>query len=140
MAEAYLLVTAGRRLVGLPVSQLEGVAEPGAVMPVPTSEPALRGVGAVRGTTLPIVCLRTLLGEPGAVGAPAEVMVIVAAGGVRLGLEVDAADIVLRGEPMPAPGDGSMPWARAVMRHEGALVPLLDLGALGARMTETGRA
>jgi len=26
------------------------------------------------------------------------------------------------------------------MRHEGTLVPLLDLGALGARMTETGRA
>jgi chemotaxis signal transduction protein len=139
MAEAYLLVTAGERLVGLPVSQLEGVAEPGSVMPVPTTEPALRGVGAVRGSTLPIVSLRALLGESAA-GAPAEVMVIVAAGGVRLGLEVDAADIVLRGEPMPTPGDASMPWARAVMRHEGALVPLLDLGALGARMTETGRA
>ncbi len=140
MAESYLLVTAGARLVGLPVSQLEGVVEPGPVMPVPSAEPALRGVGSVRGGTLPVVSLRTLLGEPRSGDAPADVMVIVAAGGVRLGLEVDAADIVLRGEPMPAAGDGSTPWARTVMRHEGALVPLLDLGVLGARLTETGRA
>ena len=140
MAEAYLLVTARGHLVGLPVSQLEGVAEPGPVTPVPSAEPALRGVGAVRGGTLPIVSLGALLEGSGADATPAQVMVIVAAGGVRLGLEVDAADIVLRGEAMPAPRDGSMPWARSVMRHEGALVPLLDLGALGARMTETGRA
>ena len=139
MAESYLLVTAGARLVGLPVSQLEGVVEPGPVMPVPSAEPALRGVGSVRGGTLPVVSLRALLGEPGTGDAPADVMVIVAAGGVRMGLEVDAADIVLRGEPMPAAGDAT-PWARNVMRHEGALVPLLDLGALGARLTEPGRA
>ncbi len=140
MAEAYLLVMAGGRTVGLPVAQLEGVAEPGPVTPVPTAEPALRGIGAVRGGTLPIVSLRALLDGSGLAGPPGEVMVIVAAGGVRLGLEVDAADIVLRGDPMPAAGGGPTPWARSVMRHEGALVPLLDLAALGARMTETGRA
>lgn len=139
MAEAYLLVVAGGRMVALPVAQLEGVAEPGPVTPVPSAEPALRGVGAVRNGTLPIVNLDALL-RGGSAGTPPEAMVIVSAGGVRLGLEVDAADIVLHGEPLPAPGDGSLPWARAVIRHEGALVPLLDLGALGARMTDTGRA
>ena len=139
MAEAFLLVVAGGRRVALPVAQLEGVAEPGPVTPVPSAEPALRGIGTVRGGTLPIVNLDALLRGRAAGTAP-EAMVIVSAGGVRLGLEVDAADIVLRGEPMPAPGDGTLPWARAVIRHEGALVPLLDLGALGARMTETGRA
>ena len=140
MAEAYLLVAAGGRQVGLPVAQLEAVTDTVAFVPVPSTEPALRGVGTLRGGTLPIVDLQALLAgsSPGAVRG--ELAVIVLAGGVRLCLEVDAADVVLGGEPMPVPRDASMPWARAVMRHEGVLVPLLDLGALGARLTETGQA
>lgn len=140
MAEAFLLVEAGGRLVGLPVAQLEAVTDPGPLLRVPSTEPAMRGVGTLRGGTLPVVDLRALLegSVPGA--ARGELAVIVLAGGVRLGLEVDSADVVFRGDPLPVPGDATMPWARAVMRHEGALVPLLDLGALGARLSETGQA
>jgi chemotaxis signal transduction protein len=140
VAEAYLLVSAGGRQVGLPVVQLEGVADPGLVTAVPSGEPSLRGISTVRGVTLPVVSLRALLDGTGVGEAPAEVAVIVSVGGIRLCLEVDAVDIVFRGEPMPAVGEGSTPWARSVTRHEGKLVPLLDLGALGARLTETGRA
>ena len=84
--------------------------------------------------------LQALLAGSAAGPVRGELAVIVRAGGVRLCLEVDAADVVLRGDPMPVPRDAAMPWARAVMRYEGVLVPLLDLGALGARLTETGQA
>lgn len=130
--------------MGLPVAQLEAVTHLGEVMAVPSTEPALRGVALLRGVTMPVVELAALLaerdGHEATPSVPGAVAVIVAVAGARLCIEVDEADTVVRAEPMPVPADASMPWARAVIRHEGLLVPLLDLGALAARLTETGRA
>ena len=134
----YLLVTAGGRPVGLPVEYLEAVTECGAYSMVPSSEPALRGVATVRGTTVPVVHLGTLLS--GGV-LPAErggTAVLVTIGGRKLCLEVDDADIVVHEPAMPVPPDAAMPWARAVVRRPEGLVPLLDLSALGARLMEAG--
>lgn len=139
MAEPVLVVRAGGRWVGLPIAQLEAVIEPGELLAVPSAEPAVTGVATLRGTTLPVVSLAALL-DDGAAVARGEVGIIISAAGIRLCLEVDEADVVLRGEPLPMPRDGAMPWAHSVIRHDGALLPLLDLGALAARLTETGRA
>jgi len=134
----YLLVTAAGRSVGLPVEYLEAVTECGACSVVPSAEPALRGVATVRGTTVPVVHLGTLLtgGVPPA--ERGETAVLVTIGGRKLCLEVDNADIVVHEPAMPVPPDAAMPWARAVVRRPEGLVPLLDLTALGARLMEAG--
>ena len=140
MSDAFLVVTAAGRSVGLPVGQLEAVTDPGNVAPVPTTEPALRGVATVRGMLLPVVSLAALL-EPDAPNLePTGAAVVVEAGGRRICLEVDAADIVVRGEPRALPSEDAVPWSRAVLEHEGDWIPLLDLDVLGARLSERGKA
>jgi hypothetical protein len=57
--------------------------------------------------------------------------------GRRVCLEVDAAESVLRESGLPVPADAAMPWAVAVARTDDGLLPLLDLTALGARITES---
>lgn len=135
---AFLLVRAGGRLVGLPVEHVVAVAEAGPAHPVPSFQPALRGVANVRGEMMPVLHLGSLLaGEP----CPAEigqVAIVIAVGGIRLCLEVEEADVIVRDVALPLPPSSSLPWARAVVRRPEGLVPLLDLGALGARLAETG--
>ena len=138
---AWLLVRAGMRLVGLALPRVVEVLEPGPVHPVPAADPAVRGITSVRGRILPVVHLGTLL-EGGARPDDAGecVVVVVDLGGRRLCLEVDAADEVLLGRGLAVPRGATLPWASAVARHEGRIVPLLDLDALGARITETASA
>ena len=135
---AFLLVTAGGRVVGLPVEYLDGVTEPAHCSTVPSPEPALRGVSTMRGVTVPVVHLGTLLGGGALPAARGETAVLVTVDGRLLCLEVDEADVVVREPAMPVPADAAMPWARAVVRRPEGLVPLLDLTALGARLMEAG--
>jgi hypothetical protein len=58
--------------------------------------------------------------------------------GVPIGLEVDAVDVASQGELLPVPPGEIMPWATAVVRREGALVPILNLNALRDRLAEAG--
>jgi hypothetical protein len=44
---------------------------------------------------------------------------------------------VLREPGLPVPGDASLPFAVAVARQPDGIVPLLDLTAIGARISET---
>jgi chemotaxis signal transduction protein len=87
---------------------------------------------------VPLVHLGALLGER---DAPAErgratVLVEVGAGeGVRqVAFEVDDADDVVREPALPVPQGESLRWASGVARRRGALVPILDLDALGDRI------
>lgn len=138
MSEAYLLVHAGGRAFGLPVQGLELVADAGSVASVPTREASLVGVATFRGELVPVLSLARLLAPGGAGGAAAPMAVVVNAAGRRICLEVDHADLVIEGEPMAVPADRAVPWSRAVLRHENALIPLLDLSLLGARLAEEG--
>lgn len=138
MSEAYLLVAAGGRRVGLRVAQLEAVIDAREIVPVPVAEPAMAGVTTVRGETLPVISLARLLG---ATGSPdGAIFVLVHAGGARVCLVVAEAETLSRGDVMPLPPDGAMPWARAVLRDGDLIVPLLDLEALAERLAATGRA
>jgi chemotaxis signal transduction protein len=133
----FLLVRAGNRRVGLQLSQVIEVAQLGPVHPVPSVEPAVRGVVAVHGRMVPVVHLGALL-EGSAYPAKTEnLAVVVMLDDRRLCLEIDEAEIIVRQPALPVPPGETLPWTTGVARHEGGLVPLLDLSALGSRLMET---
>jgi purine-binding chemotaxis protein CheW len=131
---AFLLVRAAGRRVGIAVEAVIEVREPGELGVIPSRVPALRGVTALRGQLMPVLNLAVLLGaEPG----PSAVVVVTDLGGRRVGLEVEEADIVVgAGVPLLS-ADETLPWARAIAAlPDQVYVPLLDLGALAARLME----
>jgi chemotaxis signal transduction protein len=133
----HLLVRAGGRLVGLPLDQVVEVLDPGTTFPVPSREPAVRGVAIVRGRILALVHLGTLLDGGDSLPERSDTGVLVELAGRRLCLEVEEAESVLYDAGLAVPPGSGLPWAAAVARTERGLVPLLDLAALGARFTET---
>jgi chemotaxis signal transduction protein len=132
--EGWLLVRAGERRVGLRLEQVVEVLDLGPVHPVPSLDPAVRGVTTSRGRIVPLVHLATLLGGPGGPGGTA---VLVHLDTRRVCIEVDEAEEVLREPGLPVPPDVSLPFAVAVVRRPDGIVPLLDLTAVGARIAET---
>jgi purine-binding chemotaxis protein CheW len=132
-ADGWLLVRAGGRRVGLSLAQVVEVLDLGPVHPVPSTDPAVRGVTTSRGRVVPLVHLATLLGAPGGEGGTA---VLVRLDDRRVCLEVDEAEDVLREPGLPVPPDVSLPFAVAVARRPDGLVPLLDLTAVGSRIAE----
>lgn len=132
----FLLVRAGNRRVGLQLSQVVEVTQLGRVHPVPSVEPALRGVVAVQGRMVPVVHLGAFL-EGSPYPAKAESLaVLVMLDDRRLCLEIEEAEIIVRQPAMPVPPGETLPWAIGVARHGDGLVPLLDLSALGSRLME----
>jgi len=136
----HLLVRAGTRVVGLPLAQVVEVLDPGAAFPVPSIEPAVRGVSVIRGRILPLVHLGALLEGRACPAEKSELGVLVELGGRRLCLEIEAAESVLYERGMPVQTGSALPWAAGVARTETGLIPLLDLAALGARFSETSAA
>jgi chemotaxis signal transduction protein len=136
----YLLVRAGARRVGLPLSQVVEVLDPGTWYPVPSVEPAVRGVTVVRGRILPLVHLGALLEGRCSPPIRGEVAVLIELGGRRICLEVDDAESVLAEAGLPVSGECALPWAAGVARLADELVTLLDLTALDARLTEAASA
>jgi chemotaxis signal transduction protein len=133
-AEGWLLVRAGERRVGLMLDQVVEVLDLGPVHPVPSLDPAVRGVTSSRGRIVPLVHLATLLGGTGGQGGTA---VLVSLDTRRVCVEVDDAEEVLREPGLPVPPDVSLPFAVAVARRPDGVVPLLDLTAVGTRIAET---
>ena len=139
MSRGYLLVRVDGKAYGLPLARVLEVGDLGEVLDVPRALAAVRGVTPLRGRLVPLVHLGALLGErsPPAERGRAAVLVQLGAGeGLRqVALEVDDADDVVRDTALPVPPGESLPWAAGVARRRGALVPILDLDALGDRIT-----
>lgn len=135
-SDGYLLVKAGGRRVGLALDQVIEVLDPGEAYPVPAVEPAVRGVTRIRGRIMPLVHLGALLEGSRCPAERGDTAVVVELSGRRVCLEVEAAESVLADRGLPVPADAAMPWAVAVARTKEGLLPLLDLTALGARITE----
>lgn len=132
----FLLVRAGGRSVGLELSHVIAVTQLGEVRPVPVVEPAVRGLVAMQGRMVPLVHLASLLqgtAYPAEVGSTGVVIMVE---GKRVCLEVEEAEILLREPALPVPPGETLPWAIGVARHDGELVPLLDLSALSSRLLE----
>lgn len=131
---AFLLVQLGEREVGLALDQVVEVGELGEVHPVPTTEPALRGVTLARGRLVPLLHLGAFLSGRSYPVQPSSTMVLIQAGGRHVCLEVDDAAAVLRSEALPVPPGERMAWTVAVVQREQGPLPILDLSALGDRL------
>jgi len=105
---------------------------------VPRALPAMRGLTPVRGRLVPVVHLGALMSDrtpPPERGRTAVLVEIGAGEGARrVAFEVEDADDVVREAALPVPRGESLPWASGVARRRGALVPILDLDALGDRI------
>ncbi|MGH7568979.1 MAG: chemotaxis protein CheW [Gemmatimonadales bacterium] len=142
MSVGYLLVRAEGRPYGLPVHCVLEVGdlsrEAGgrhAVLDVPRSLRALRGLTPLRGRLVPLIHLGALLGDRVPPPEPGGAVVLVELGRRLVALEVDDADEVVREAPLPVPRGQDLPWASGVARQRaGTLVPILDLHALGERI------
>jgi purine-binding chemotaxis protein CheW len=135
-AGGFLLVRTGGRRVGLALSHVVEVTQVGAVHPVPSVEPAVRGVVAVHGRLVPVVHLGALLEAVPCPPMIGSLMVVVTLDGRKICLEIDDAEVVVREPALPVPPGSTLPWALGVARHQEGLVPLLDLDALSSRFTE----
>jgi len=115
------------------------VGDLGEVLDVPRALAAVRGVTPLRGRLVPLVHLGALMGDrapPRERGRTAVLVELGAGEGRRqVAFEVDDADDVVREAALPVPRGESLPWAAGVARRRGALVPILDLDALGDRIT-----
>lgn len=132
--KGYLLVRAEGRAYGLPVGRVLEVADAGQVLDVPRSLPAVRGMTPLRGRLVPLVHLGAFLTGRAAPAELGRTVVLVDLRGRHVAFEVDDADAVVRGHAMPVPPGQSLPWATGVAEQDGALVPILDLEALGDRI------
>jgi chemotaxis signal transduction protein len=141
--KGYLLVRADGKSYGLPVGRVLEVGDATEVLPVPRTLPAVRGLTPLRGRLVPLIHLGALLTgseapAPGATGGTRTVVLVeLGASGREVAFEVDDADAVVREEPLPVPRGQMLPWAAGVaeQRDGGGLVPILDLDALGDRIT-----
>jgi len=132
--KGYLLVRAEGRAYGLPVGRVLEVADAGKVLDVPRSLPAVRGMTPLRGRLVPLIHLGAFLSGRTPPAELGRTIVLVELRGRQVAFEVDDADAVVREHAMPVPRGQSLPWAAGVAEQNGALVPILDLEALGDRI------
>ncbi len=141
MSRGYLLVRVEGKPYGLPLARVLEVGDLGEVLDVPRALAAMRGLTALRGRLVPLVHLGALLGDRSPPAERGRTVVVVALGGragkegaQQVAFEVDDADDVVREAALPLPRGESLPWASGVARRKGALVPILNLEALGDRI------
>ncbi len=138
--KGYLLVRSEGKSYGLPVARVLEVGDATEVLAIPRTLPAVRGLTPLRGRLVPLIHLGALLKgseAPQAAGTAVRTVVLVELGasGRQVAFEVDDADAVVREEPLPVPRGQALPWAAGVAEQDGGLVPILDLDALGDRIT-----
>jgi chemotaxis signal transduction protein len=139
VSRGYLLVRVDGRAYGLPLARVLEVSDLAEILDVPRALAAMRGLTPLRGRLVPVVHLGALMADqppPTARGRTAVLVELGAGEGTRcVAFEVDDADDVVREAALPVPRGESLPWASGVARRRGALIPILDLDALGDRLT-----
>jgi chemotaxis signal transduction protein len=132
----FLLVRTGSRLVGLELAHVVEVMQVNSIHPVPSREPAVRGVTDVHGRITPVLHLGALLEAEVRPADFGNLVVVVLVDGRKVCLEIDEAQLVVREPALPVPAGSTLPWAIGVARRPEGLVPLLDLTALSSRFME----
>ena len=144
--KGYLLVRSEGKAYGLPVGRVLEVGDATEVLEIPRKLPAVRGLTPLRGRLVPLIHLGAFLTgreAPPDAGDRVRTVVLVELGATgarrQVALEVDDADAVVREQPLPVPRGQTLPWAAGVAEHDSGegtgLVPILDLDALGERIT-----
>ena len=131
-SDGFLMVRIGDRRLGLPIGNVIAVEALGTVHPVPTLDPACRGITSTRGRLMPVLSLKALVeGKSG----DEPTAIVLQLGGRFCCLLVDDAEAIVEGDLLPVPPGESLSWATAVVRRPEGLVPLLDIDALSERLT-----
>ena len=130
----YLVVVSGDRTLGLPADGVDEILQVTDVLPAPVVRAAVRGVLPVRNGLVPLVHLAAALDDTAPPATASGLAVLVRGAGRLVALEVDATDAFVREEPGPVPPAWEMSWAVGVARHDGRLVPVVDLDVLVERL------
>ena len=132
--KGYLVVRVGGDRYGLPIGEVVEVVDDAATEPVPGGIPAVLGVARIRGRMVPVVHLGALLTDCAPSERERRTVVVTRCGAGRVAFEVDDADAVVRDVAIPVSQDGKAPWASGVVRHDEALIPILDMDMLDERL------
>jgi chemotaxis signal transduction protein len=137
IAAGFLVVRAGSERYGIDLASVEEVVDLGAPAAVPGRLPAFRGVVRWRARHLSVLHLGALME-----GAPppeerGDTGLVVRLGGRPVALEVDAVMDVVEGGGASV-GVSPAAGAAGVWQVDGALVTMIDLGALAERVADQG--
>jgi purine-binding chemotaxis protein CheW len=94
-AQRFLTFRVGMRLYALPANEVSAVIRMPAVARVPHSPNSLLGLANLRGTVVPLVSTRALLGQPQTACDSAALRAIVLDGALPIALAVDAVDALV---------------------------------------------
>jgi chemotaxis signal transduction protein len=104
----------------------------------PSVHASVRGVTRMRGKSLPLVHLASLIANDAAPEKRGDTAVLGRCAGSLVAFEIDDADAVASDEQEAVPDVWRLPWVRGVVRKEGTIVPVIDLDVLGERLTSGG--
>lgn len=131
----YLRVRAGGAVYCLGVQQIIEVADGCEVLSAPGTHPAVRGVTPARDGLVPLVQLSALVADEAASDEPCATTVLARCSGAIVAFEVDDAEELMRSDALPVPEAWQLPWATGVVRHQGELIPVIDLELLAEKLT-----
>lgn len=130
----YLLIRVNGDPYGLPINEVVEVVDDAKTEPVPGAQQAVRGIARIRGRTVPVVNLGSLLTECVPPPDHPRTVVVARCGDRRVAFEVDDADAVVREEPIRVPAEIHFPWVSGVAQHQDNLIPVLDMDRVGERL------
>ena len=104
----------------------------------PSVHASVRGVTRIRGKSVPLVHLASLIANDAAPTECGETAVLGRCAGSFVAFEIDDAEAVASDEPEAVPDAWQLPWVYGVVRKEGTIVPVIDLDVLGERLTSAG--
>ncbi len=131
----YLLIRVSGDRYGLPIEEVVEVVDDAKAETVPGAQQAVRGIARIRGRMVAVVHLGALLTGCSPPNECAHTVVVVRCGDRRVAFEVDDADAVVRETSVSVPEEARLPWISGVARHNGDLIPILDMDALSERLT-----
>jgi chemotaxis signal transduction protein len=136
----FLVVRSGAERLGIEMASVEEVVGLGVPAQVPARLPAFRGVVRWRGRHVAVLHLGALVAGGAPPEARGDTALVVVLGGTPVALEVDAVDAVVE-DGGASVGGASVGGALAagasgVWQVGGALVTMLDVGALAERLAE----
>ena len=128
------LISLGGELFAIDLRNVREVFEVDVITPVPAMPPAVVGVANLRGTVVPIVDLRTVLGLPA--NGPVPFAIVIRHGSRQVGVLVDRVPeirTVRREELLPAQTGGSnapKPFVSGVLRVEERMGGIVEVPTL----------
>ena len=134
-AAGFLVVRSGGERLGVALASVAEVVDLGLPAQVPARLSAFRGVVRWRGRHVSVLHLGALLAGGAPPEAHADTALVVDLGGTPVALEVDAVDDVVE-DGGGSVGESPAAGTSGVWQVGGALVTMLDLGALAERLAE----